>query len=40
MEFYIAMTAVISAIGLWNLIIAILGCFPQCRTTAVGTLQT
>lgn len=25
-------------IGLWNLIIAILGCFPQFRSTAVGTL--
>ena len=25
-------------IGLWNLIIAILGCFPQFRSTAVATL--
>ena len=38
MEFYIVMTVVLFAIGLWNLLIAILGCFPQCRATAVGTL--
>lgn len=38
MEFYIVITVVLFAIGLWNLLIAILGCFPQCRATAVGTL--
>jgi hypothetical protein len=26
------------ALGLWNLTIAILGCIPRCRKTAVGTL--
>ena len=38
MEFYIVMTVVLFAIGLWNLMIAILGLFPQCRAMAVGTL--
>ena len=38
MEFYIVMTVVLFAIGFWNLLIAILGRFPQCCATTVGTL--
>jgi len=38
MKFYIAITVFIIAVGLWNLIIAILGLFPQFLSTAIGTL--
>ena len=38
MEIYIVMTVVLFAIGFWNLLIAILGCFPRFRATSVGTL--
>ena len=38
MNYYIAIIIVIIAIGLWNLIIAILGLFPRFLSTAVGTL--
>ncbi len=38
MNFFIAIAAIVILIGLWNLTIAILGLFPQCRSTAVGTL--
>ena len=27
------------AIGLWNLMISVLGLFPQCRSSAIGTLN-
>ena len=37
--FYIFIGACLISIGLWNLIIAILGLFPQCLSTAVGTLS-
>ena len=35
---YIFIGGCTASIGLWNLVIAILGLFPQCRSTAVGTL--
>ena len=38
--FYIFGGGCIIAIGLWNLMIAILGLFPQCLSTTVGTLST
>lgn len=38
MEAYIAIATVVIAISLWNLGIAVLGLFPQCLSTAVGTL--
>ena len=38
MKFYIAITVVIIAVGLWNLVIAILGLFPHFLSTAIGTL--
>lgn len=38
MNYYIIIIAVAIAIGLWNLMIAILGLFPQFLCTAVGTL--
>ncbi|MBR2420932.1 MAG: hypothetical protein IKB09_01095 [Oscillospiraceae bacterium] len=38
MDGYIAIATVIIAISLWNLGIAVLGLFPQCLSTAVGTL--
>lgn len=38
MHGYIAVIAVIIAIAFWNLLIAILGLFPQCCSSAVGTL--
>lgn len=36
---YIIITAIIILIGSWNLMIAILGLFPKCLSTAVGTLS-
>lgn len=36
---YIIITAIIILIGSWNLMIAILGLFPQCLSTAIGTLS-
>ena len=38
MGFYIAIAVIIVLIGLWNLMIAILGLFPQFQSTTVGTL--
>lgn len=38
MDAYFAIAAVFIAICFWNLLIAILGLFPQCRSSAVGTL--
>ena len=38
MDGYIAIAAVFIAICFWNLLIAILGLFPQCCSSAVGTL--
>lgn len=38
MDFYIGIGVAAILIGLWNLVIAILGCFPRFRATAVGTL--
>ena len=38
MDTYIAIAAVFIAMALWNLLIAILGLFPQCCSSAVGTL--
>jgi len=38
MNEYIAITTVIIVIAFWNLLIAILGLFPQCCSSAVGTL--
>ena len=35
---YIVITVIIFLVSLWNLMIAILGLFPQCLSTAVGTL--
>ena len=35
---YYVLGGLVLAVGLWNLTIAILGCFPRCRRTAVGTL--
>ena len=35
----IIISSIINLIGLWNLIIAVLGQFPKCRSTAVGTLK-
>jgi hypothetical protein len=37
--FYLLLGGCIIAIGLWNLMIAILGLFPQCLSTTVGTLS-
>ncbi len=34
----IALSAFAILIGLWNMIIAVLGCFPKCRADALGTL--
>ena len=36
---YIIITAIIILIGSWNMMIAILGLFPKCLSTAVGTLS-
>ena len=38
MNEYIAVITVILAIAVWNLLIAILGLFPQCCSSSVGTL--
>lgn len=38
MIFAIIVTAITLLIGIWNLTIAILGLFPNCQATAVGTL--
>lgn len=38
LDTYIAIAAVFIAMALWNLLIAILGLFPQCCSSAVGTL--
>ncbi len=38
MDGYFVIVVAFMWIGLWNLMIAILGCFPQLRATAVGTL--
>lgn len=38
MDYYFAIIIVAITIGLWNLMIAILGLFPQFLSTAVGTL--
>lgn len=38
MDFYIFIVIVVIAIGLWNLMIAILGLFPRFLSTATGTL--
>lgn len=35
---YLSIAVIFGLIGLWNLMIAILGLFPQFRATAVGTL--
>lgn len=35
---YWAIAAVFLAVSVWHLLIAVLGLFPQCRSTAVGTL--
>jgi len=37
-DFYTILALVIMAIGLWNLVIAILGLFPRFLSDAVGTL--
>ena len=37
--FYIFIGGSTISIGLWNLIIAILGLFPKCLSAAVGTLN-
>lgn len=39
MEFYYIIVTIVLLIALWNLIIAILGLFPQFLSTAVGTLN-
>lgn len=39
MEYYWILAAIFLLIGGWNLMIAILGLFPKCRETAVGTLE-
>lgn len=39
MNYYLIIIAIVIAIGLWNLMIAVLGLFPQCLCTAVGTLS-
>ena len=38
MELYAAMAVIALLVGLWNLTIGILGCFPRFRSTAVGAL--
>lgn len=38
MDGYIVIVVAFMWIGLWNLMIAILGCFPRFRSTAVATL--
>ena len=38
MDGYIAIATVIMVIAFWNLLIAILGLFPQCCSSTVGTL--
>ncbi len=38
MDFYIVIVAAAVLIGLWNLMIAVFGCFPKFRAVAVGTL--
>ena len=38
MEIYLIFVAIVILIGLWNLMIAILGLFPRFLDTAVGTL--
>ena len=38
MDYYIFIIVVTIALGLWNLMIAILGLFPEFLSTAVGTL--
>lgn len=35
---YYLLAGLLTGLGLWNLTVAILGCFPRCRRTAVGTL--
>ncbi|MBQ9132763.1 MAG: hypothetical protein IJX62_09905 [Clostridia bacterium] len=39
MDFYFIIGVGANIIGLWNLMIAILGLFPQCRATVAGTLS-
>ena len=36
----LVIAALFGLIGLWNLMIAVLGLFPKCRATAVGTLAS
>ena len=38
MDFYIVMAIIPTAVGLWNLIIATLGLFPQFLSSTIGTL--
>lgn len=38
MDGYMVLVAAFILIGLWNLMIAVLGCFPKFQSTAVGTL--
>lgn len=38
MDFYIVIAVSALLVGLWNLTIAVLGCVPRFRATAVGTL--
>ena len=39
MGFYLILGICTIAIGLWNLMIAILGLFPHCRSSTIGTLR-
>ena len=39
MDFYYIIGGCAITIGLWNLMIAILGLFPQCQSTVIGTLS-
>ena len=36
---YLFLGGCLTPVGLWNLMIAIMGLFPQCLSTAVGTLS-
>lgn len=40
MDPYLILATAFGLIGLWNLMIAVLGLFPKCRATAVGTLTS
>jgi hypothetical protein len=39
MGFYLILGICTIAIGLWNLMIAILGLFPHCQASTIGTLR-